>query len=141
MALCVIYPVPGLLHSKGKEGNLKQCQPGTILPPELGLQDLQEPQRTVITNYSWLASVVAYERISFTRLWREWDSNPQSCRPDGNKSDAMTTRPRRYAFSDLLNHTTKASAQINWQKDSVSLQPLISTAYLASRTFKVVKKF
>ena len=66
MALCVIYPVPGLLHSKGKDGNLKQCQPGTILPPELGLQDLQEPQRTVITNYSWLASVVAYERISFT---------------------------------------------------------------------------
>ena len=99
MALCVIYPVPGLLHSKGKEGNLKQCQPGTILPPELGLQDLQEPQRTVITNYSWLASVVAYERISFTRLRREWDSNPQSCRPDGNKSDALTTRPRRYACS------------------------------------------
>ena len=66
MALCVIYPVPGLLHSKGKEGNLKQCQPGTILPPELGLQDLQEPQRTVITNYSWLASVVACERITFS---------------------------------------------------------------------------
>ena len=102
MALCVIYPVPGLLHSKGKEGNLKQCQPGTILPPELGLQDLQEPQRTVITNYSWLASVVAYERISFTRLRREWDSNPQSCRPDGNKSDALTTRPRRYAYDKLL---------------------------------------
>ena len=103
MALCVIYPVPGLLHSKGKDGNLKQCQPGTILPPELGLQDLQEPQRTVITNYSWLASVVAYESnlsvsIMIIEPRREWDSNPQSCRPDGNKSDALTTRPRRYAF-------------------------------------------
>ena len=104
MALCVIYPVPGLLHSKGKEGNLKQCQPGTILPPELGLQDLQEPQRTVITNYSWLASVVAYESnlsvsIMIIEPRREWDSNPQSCRPDGNKSDALTTRPWQYAFA------------------------------------------
>ena len=115
MALCVIYPVPGLLHSKGKEGNLKQCQPGTILPPELGLQDLQEPQRTVITNYSWLASVVAYESnlsvsIMIIEPRREWDSNPQSCRPDGNKSDALTTRPRRYAYSSLL---TKSSQKLS----------------------------
>ena len=119
MALCVIYPVPGLLHSKGKEGNLKQCQPGTILPPELGLQDLQEPQRTVITNYSWLASVVAYERISFTRLWREWDSNPQSCRPDGNKSDALTTRPRRYALDQSNNPCSiNSSSDCTWIGES-----------------------
>ena len=128
MALCVIYPVPGLLHSKGKDGNLKQCQPGTILPPELGLQDLQEPQRTVITNYSWLASVVAYERISFTRLRREWDSNPQSCRPDGNKSDALTTRPRRYAPQLFVFHKDHRNFEISIQtlfsfnKKSFSLQ-------------------
>ena len=47
-AVC-IYPLPERIHSKGKDGNLMQCQPGTILPPELGLQDLQEPQRTVLT--------------------------------------------------------------------------------------------
>ena len=33
MALCVIYPMPGLLHNKGRDGNLKQCQPGNDSPP------------------------------------------------------------------------------------------------------------
>ena len=33
MALCVIYPMPGLLHNKGRDGNFKQCQPGNDSPP------------------------------------------------------------------------------------------------------------
>ena len=99
MALCVIYPVPGLLHSKGKDGHLVHvwnANLGTLLPPWAWVTGYARTPENRYNQMQLASDCCSMWKDIFQFLPKKnrggGGSNPHRKRRDGNTSDALTFR-------------------------------------------------